>query len=121
MRLRILLCGQLERRRAGRLLCGQHLVIPPVDNGERFPGHDPIGWPITATMTPPGRPSTTPGRPKDTWIGEKPYSDWDWFEHPEDLYAEDLDAQEKANNGDDDLEGDPDAVSGSQRTKSLAR
>lgn len=48
------------------------------------------------------------GATKDRWIGEKPYADWDWFENPEDLYAEDLDAhKEEAGDGDDDLEWTP--------------
>jgi hypothetical protein len=35
------------------------------------------------------------GATKDDWIGEKPYDDWDWLEHPEDLTAEDRDAKEE--------------------------
>lgn len=35
------------------------------------------------------------GATKDSWIGEKPYDDWDWLEDPEDLTAEDLDAKEE--------------------------
>jgi hypothetical protein len=50
------------------------------------------------------------GATKDRWVGEKPYSDWDWWENPEDLTAEDHYAKEEAeeaDDGDDDLESTP--------------
>ncbi|MGH3565321.1 MAG: hypothetical protein ACRDRH_04670 [Pseudonocardia sp.] len=47
------------------------------------------------------------GATKDTWVGEKPYLDWDCFESPDDLHAEDLYTQEEAGDGDDDQEQTP--------------
>lgn len=49
------------------------------------------------------------GATKDTWIGEKPYADWDWLESPEDLTVEDRYAQQEADDGDGDLESTPTA------------
>ncbi len=52
------------------------------------------------------------GATKETWVGEQPYADWDWFETPEDLTAEDRLTQEDdegpdADDEDDDLEWTP--------------
>ena len=82
---------------------GRRLVEIPLaagDNPHRLRGEASLHRPVR--RQPPGgilaawQAISHAGATKDRWAGEKPYSDWDWSEDPEDLTAEDRYAKEEA-------------------------
>lgn len=50
------------------------------------------------------------GAMKDTWVGEKPWLDWDWLESTEELTADDRDIQDGVDDEPEDDEPEDDEL-----------